>query len=103
MTPPPPPCPLAQVIIRQPNGRIQLMCKGADTVIYERLGDPRYKDDTLSHLAEFASEGLRTLCLAVADIPEQEYKVTASPAGPGAGGTEPRVAEETLMGGRKVV
>ncbi|XP_043233403.1 probable phospholipid-transporting ATPase IA isoform X3 [Amphibalanus amphitrite] len=62
------------VIIRQPNGRIQLMCKGADTVIYERLGDPRYKDDTLSHLAEFASEGLRTLCLAVADIPEQEYK-----------------------------
>ncbi|XP_037069797.1 probable phospholipid-transporting ATPase IA isoform X3 [Pollicipes pollicipes] len=61
------------VIIRQPNGRIQLMCKGADTVIYERLGDPRYKDETLSHLAEFASEGLRTLCLAVADIGDQEY------------------------------
>ena len=78
------------MIIRQPNGRIQLMCKGADTVIYERLGDPRFKDVTLSHLAEFASEGLRTLCLAVADIPEQEYRVTGRGMGQSTGNTRRR-------------
>ena len=62
------------------------MCKGADTVIYERLGDPRFKDVTLAHLADFASEGLRTLCLSVADIPEQEYKVTDGTAARGDAG-----------------
>ncbi|XP_026112345.1 probable phospholipid-transporting ATPase IA isoform X4 [Carassius auratus] len=62
-------------IIRTPSGKIRLYCKGADTVIYERLADSsRYKDITLKHLEQFATEGLRTLCFAVADISESSYQ-----------------------------
>uniref|UniRef100_A0AAY4DEU7 Phospholipid-transporting ATPase n=1 Tax=Denticeps clupeoides TaxID=299321 RepID=A0AAY4DEU7_9TELE len=46
------------VIMRTPSGRIRLYCKGADTVIYERLAESsRYKDITLKHLEQFATEG----------------------------------------------
>lgn len=63
------------VIIRTASGEIKLYCKGADTVIYERLAPDgqAYREATLRHLEEFASEGLRTLCLAVATIPEDVY------------------------------
>lgn len=64
------------VIVRTPCGKIHLYCKGADTVIYERLDEQhqQYKDITLRHLEEFATEGLRTLCCAVAEIPEDFYE-----------------------------
>ncbi|XP_052006325.1 phospholipid-transporting ATPase IA isoform X1 [Xyrauchen texanus] len=63
------------VIMRTPSGKIRLYCKGADTVICERLADSsRYKDITLKHLEQFATEGLRTLCFAVADISESSYQ-----------------------------
>uniref|UniRef100_A0A673HKJ8 Phospholipid-transporting ATPase n=1 Tax=Sinocyclocheilus rhinocerous TaxID=307959 RepID=A0A673HKJ8_9TELE len=63
------------VIMRTPSGKIRLYCKGADTVIYERLTDSsRYKDITLKHLEQFATEGLRTLCFAVVDISESSYE-----------------------------
>ncbi|KAI8147582.1 hypothetical protein BJV82DRAFT_596103 [Fennellomyces sp. T-0311] len=62
------------VIIREPNGKVKLYCKGADTVILERLGKTNtFVDATLHHLEEFASEGLRTLCYAMREIPEEEY------------------------------
>lgn len=62
-------------IVRAPNGQIKLYCKGADTVILERCAAHQpYKDATLVHLEEYATEGLRTLCIAVRDIPEEEYK-----------------------------
>uniref|UniRef100_A0A3B3HDN2 Phospholipid-transporting ATPase n=1 Tax=Oryzias latipes TaxID=8090 RepID=A0A3B3HDN2_ORYLA len=63
------------VIIRTPSGKIRLYCKGADSVIYDRLADSsRYKEITLKHLEQFATEGLRTLCFAVADISESSYQ-----------------------------
>uniref|UniRef100_A0AAR2JKG0 Phospholipid-transporting ATPase n=1 Tax=Pygocentrus nattereri TaxID=42514 RepID=A0AAR2JKG0_PYGNA len=63
------------VIMRTPSGKIRLYCKGADTVIYDRLADnSRYKDITLKHLEQFATEGLRTLCFAVVDISESLYQ-----------------------------
>ncbi|KAM9470559.1 phospholipid-transporting ATPase IA isoform 1-T1 [Clarias gariepinus] len=63
------------VIMRTPSGKIRLYCKGADTVIYDRLADSsRYKDITLKHLEQFATEGLRTLCFAVADVSESSYQ-----------------------------
>ncbi|XP_073710482.1 phospholipid-transporting ATPase IA isoform X6 [Misgurnus anguillicaudatus] len=63
------------VIMRTPSGKIRLYCKGADTAIYERLADSsRYKDITLKHLEQFATEGLRTLCFAVVDISESSYQ-----------------------------
>ncbi|KAL5287332.1 ATP8A1 family protein [Megaselia abdita] len=63
------------VIIRAPNGEIKLYCKGADTVIFERLSEQgqTYREVTLRYLEEFAGEGLRTLCCAVAVIPEDVY------------------------------
>ncbi|XP_077289353.1 ATPase phospholipid transporting 8A1 isoform X2 [Arctopsyche grandis] len=64
------------VIVRTPTGEIKLYCKGADTVIYERLSTQgqKFSELTLSHLEHFATEGLRTLCCAVADVPLQFYE-----------------------------
>lgn len=62
-------------IYRCPDGKIRIYCKGADTVILERLNDNNpHVDMTLRHLEDYASEGLRTLCLAVREIPEQEFQ-----------------------------
>lgn len=45
-------------------------------VICERLGDSQqFRDLTVRHLEEFAGEGLRTLCYAVADISPEFYEV----------------------------
>ncbi|XP_032170600.1 E3 ubiquitin-protein ligase RNF6 isoform X2 [Mustela erminea] len=63
------------VIVRTPTGNLRLYCKGADTVIYERLSeDSRFMKETLTHLEYFAKEGLRTLCVAYADLSEEEYQ-----------------------------
>ncbi|KAI8037415.1 hypothetical protein M5D96_009551 [Drosophila gunungcola] len=64
------------LIVRTPDNKIKLFCKGADTVIYERLAPQgqNFRDQTLRHLEEFASDGLRTLCLAVADIRPDVYQ-----------------------------
>ncbi|XP_064784789.1 phospholipid-transporting ATPase IA-like isoform X1 [Oncorhynchus masou masou] len=63
------------VIMRTPSGRIRLYCKGADSVIYDRLADSsKYKDITLNHLEQFATEGLRTLCYAVTNISDESYE-----------------------------
>lgn len=63
------------LIVRTPEGKIKLFMKGADSVIYERLAQKhqQFRDATLQHLEEFASEGLRTLCLAEAEIDEEVY------------------------------
>ena len=63
-------------VIRGPDGKIKLYCKGADTVILERLdpGAQPYTETTLNQLEEYATEGLRTLCIAMREIPEEEYK-----------------------------
>lgn len=63
------------IIARNSRGEIKLYCKGADTVIYERLAPhgQDFKDITLKHLEDFANEGLRTLCFAVVDIPDDVY------------------------------
>ncbi|KAG2230112.1 hypothetical protein INT48_002466, partial [Thamnidium elegans] len=61
-------------IVRGPDGTIKLYCKGADNVILERLAENNpFVENTLIHLEEFASEGLRTLCIAMREIPEEEY------------------------------
>jgi phospholipid-transporting ATPase len=61
-------------VVRCPDGKIRLFCKGADTVIFERLGpNQEFSEATLVHLEDYATEGLRTLCLACRDIPDAEY------------------------------
>ena len=62
-------------IFRCPDGKVRCYCKGADTVILERLGkDNPITEATLQHLEEYATEGLRTLCLAMREISEQELQ-----------------------------
>nr|XP_019046460.1 phospholipid-transporting ATPase [Kwoniella bestiolae CBS 10118]OCF25390.1 phospholipid-transporting ATPase [Kwoniella bestiolae CBS 10118] len=61
-------------VVRGPDGRIKLYTKGADTVIFERLApDQELTESTLVHLEDYATEGLRTLCLAYREISEDEY------------------------------
>lgn len=62
-------------IFRCPDGKVRCYCKGADTVIMERLrpNNPAV-EITLQHLEDYATEGLRTLCLAMREIPEQEFQ-----------------------------
>uniref|UniRef100_A0A8C9AJF2 Phospholipid-transporting ATPase n=1 Tax=Prolemur simus TaxID=1328070 RepID=A0A8C9AJF2_PROSS len=62
------------IIIRTPEGNIRLYCKGADTVIYERLCQMNpTKQETQDALDIFASETLRTLCLCYKEIEEKEF------------------------------
>jgi phospholipid-translocating ATPase len=61
------------IIVQNPlNNQIQLFCKGADNVIYERIIDGRLNEGTMDHLNEFAIAGLRTLCFARRNI-SKEY------------------------------
>uniref|UniRef100_A0A668A2K0 Phospholipid-transporting ATPase n=1 Tax=Myripristis murdjan TaxID=586833 RepID=A0A668A2K0_9TELE len=66
------------IILRAPDGRIRLYCKGADTVIYERLSpNSRHKQSTQDALDRFANETLRTLCLCYRDVSRDEYDAWA--------------------------
>uniref|UniRef100_A0A3B3TMN4 Phospholipid-transporting ATPase n=1 Tax=Poecilia latipinna TaxID=48699 RepID=A0A3B3TMN4_9TELE len=63
------------VVVRTPSGKLRLYCKGADNVIFERLTEAsQYKDLTIAHLEQFATEGLRTLCFAYVDLEEGAYQ-----------------------------
>uniref|UniRef100_A0AAX7TFR4 Phospholipid-transporting ATPase n=1 Tax=Astatotilapia calliptera TaxID=8154 RepID=A0AAX7TFR4_ASTCA len=62
------------VIVRGPEGKLTLYCKGADTIILERL-DPscnKLMKLTTNHLN--VSDGLRTLALAYKDLDESYMK-----------------------------
>lgn len=62
-------------IFRCPDGKIRIYTKGADTVILERLHpDNPMVEATLQHLEDYASDGLRTLCLAMREVPEDEFQ-----------------------------
>ncbi|XP_061586600.1 probable phospholipid-transporting ATPase IM [Cololabis saira] len=63
------------VIVRSPEGKLSLYCKGADTIVFERLHQSCNKlmEATTEHLNEFAGEGLRTLALAYKDLDEEYF------------------------------
>lgn len=64
------------VIVRSPEGKMTLYCKGADTIIFERLHPScnKLKEHTTRHLNEYAGDGLRTLALAYKDLDEGYMK-----------------------------
>ncbi|WVQ83909.1 hypothetical protein IAT38_006053 [Cryptococcus sp. DSM 104549] len=68
------------VILRKldEDGRIFLLCKGADNVIFERLANDdsqhELREKTDADLQYFASEGLRTLCLAYRVLDPRVYE-----------------------------
>ncbi|AET40303.1 aminophospholipid-translocating P4-type ATPase DNF1 Ecym_5564 [Eremothecium cymbalariae DBVPG len=55
-----------------------LLCKGADSVIYSRLdrsnNDSSLLERTALHLEQYATEGLRTLCIAQRELSWDEYE-----------------------------
>lgn len=58
-------------IIRTSEGRILMITKGADNVIFQKLlkdVDERVIQRTALHLEDFAKEGLRTLCIAQKEL-----------------------------------
>ncbi|KAJ1721958.1 phospholipid transporting ATPase [Coemansia erecta] len=63
------------VVVRRADGRIVLLCKGADSVVLARTkpGQERLKQATLDDLERFAARGLRTLCLGYRILDEAEY------------------------------
>lgn len=72
------------VVVRAPDGRLILYCKGADSVIYARLcntfadesereQEGQLREQTSKDMEHFANNGLRTLCIAYRYLEEEEY------------------------------
>ncbi|KAL7748762.1 phospholipid transporting ATPase [Sorochytrium milnesiophthora] len=64
------------IIVELADGRIMLYCKGADSIIFERLADGQEElcETTADQLQYFANEGLRTLCIACRELTRKEYQ-----------------------------
>uniref|UniRef100_M4B445 Phospholipid-transporting ATPase n=1 Tax=Hyaloperonospora arabidopsidis (strain Emoy2) TaxID=559515 RepID=M4B445_HYAAE len=68
------------VIVETPDGAIELLCKGADNVIFERLAvdyatlrGRTTHEQAVDQLTLYAKSGMRTLCLAYKTIDRCEY------------------------------
>ncbi|KAK3132367.1 hypothetical protein QOZ80_6AG0520290 [Eleusine coracana subsp. coracana] len=64
------------VIVKEPEGRVLLLSKGADSVMFKRLAPTAKKieEETRRHINEYADSGLRTLVLAYRVLDEKEYR-----------------------------
>ncbi|CAI5740243.1 unnamed protein product [Hyaloperonospora brassicae] len=68
------------VIVETPDGTIELLCKGADNVIFERLAvdcatlrGHTAHEQAVDQLTLYAKSGMRTLCLAYKTITRREH------------------------------
>ncbi|KAL8139844.1 hypothetical protein V2J09_005865 [Rumex salicifolius] len=63
------------VIVRDEEGKIFLFCKGADSIIFDRLSKngKAYVEATTDQLNEYGDAGLRTLALSYKKLNEDEY------------------------------
>ncbi|CAG7867124.1 unnamed protein product [Brassica rapa] len=63
------------VIVRDEDGKLLLLSKGADNVMFERLAKNgrKFEEKTREHVNEYADAGLRTLILAYREVDENEY------------------------------
>lgn len=63
------------VIVRTEDGRIKVMCKGADSIIIPRLNkNTPFVVKTTQYLEDYAKEGLRTLLIAEKEVSEEYYQ-----------------------------
>ncbi|KAF9625530.1 hypothetical protein IFM89_023841 [Coptis chinensis] len=64
------------VIVRNEEGQLVLHCKGADSVMFERLSKDgqMFVAETKNHIRKFAEAGLRTMVVAYREIGEEEYR-----------------------------
>lgn len=64
-------------VVRCPDGRVRLLCKGADSIIMSRLRpdhDQDLKKNANTDLEAFATAGLRTLLIGSREVSEHELK-----------------------------
>ncbi|XP_074580632.1 putative phospholipid-transporting ATPase 9 [Curcuma longa] len=64
------------VIVQDDEGKLLLLSKGADSVMFERLANNgrEFEDKTKEQMLEYADAGLRTLVLAYCELDEDQYK-----------------------------
>ncbi|XP_044961810.1 putative phospholipid-transporting ATPase 9 [Hordeum vulgare subsp. vulgare] len=64
------------VIVKEPEGRVLLFSKGADSVMFRRLAPDgrKFEEETKKHINEYSDSGLRTLVLAYRVLDEKEYQ-----------------------------
>ncbi|XP_027329392.1 putative phospholipid-transporting ATPase 9 [Abrus precatorius] len=62
-------------IVRDEEGKLLLLSKGADSVMFERIAKNgrEFEEKTKQHISEYADSGLRTLILAYRELDEEEY------------------------------
>ncbi|XP_043706963.1 probable phospholipid-transporting ATPase 8 isoform X2 [Telopea speciosissima] len=65
------------VIVRNEENQLLLLCKGADSVMFERLSEDGqiFEIETKDHISRYAAAGLRTLVIAYRELGEQEYAI----------------------------
>ncbi|GAV83638.1 E1-E2_ATPase domain-containing protein/HAD domain-containing protein [Cephalotus follicularis] len=64
------------VIVRNEENQLLLLCKGADSVMFERLS-PRgrhFEAKAREHIKRYAEAGLRTLVIAYRELSEDEFR-----------------------------
>ncbi|KAH7661072.1 P-type ATPase subfamily IV protein [Dioscorea alata] len=64
------------VIVSDEDGQIFLLCKGADSIIFELLSSQgrSHLEATTAHLSDYAEDGLRTLAIAYRRIEHDQYQ-----------------------------
>ncbi|CAI9113448.1 OLC1v1014052C1 [Oldenlandia corymbosa var. corymbosa] len=63
------------MVVRDEEGNLFLLCKGADSVMFQRLATNgrEFEEQTRAHINEYANAGLRTMVLAYRQLDEDEY------------------------------
>ncbi|GAB2278100.1 Probable phospholipid-transporting ATPase 8 [Dionaea muscipula] len=64
------------VIVRNEKNQLLLLCKGADSVMFERLSEAGHQceAETKDHSRQYAEAGLRTLVVAFRELSQEDYK-----------------------------
>ncbi|RAL46890.1 hypothetical protein DM860_005169 [Cuscuta australis] len=64
------------VIVRTPENKLLLLCKGADSVVFRKLSKNGrlFEEKTREHIEQYANAGLRTLVIAYRELGEEEFK-----------------------------
>lgn len=65
------------VVVRNEEGQLLLLCKGADSVMFERLSEDgrMFEAKTKEDIKEFAEAGLRILVIAYRELSQEEYNI----------------------------
>ena len=61
------------VIVRMPDNKIKVLCKGADSIILPRLIPDYTIEKTFQNMEEYGKQGLRTLLIASKELSEEAY------------------------------